>query len=491
MTKKKVHRGILLILVVLVAWPMQIHAQVESSTEQLQWVKIALLDHAGYKDEHEITPKGLLGISLVSAPNDVLFTSDADLSYTLKMVNITGYRSSESKENWWQFEEVHEPSQSIPLVLSEGVYHFTLQQSPKNYPAYTLEGVGVYQSGQLIALVEDKHVQLVGLGGRLTQGRFSYRGALIPMKNQERKVFLVNHLPLEHYLYGVLAKEMPPSWPTEALKAQAVAARTYAYSQLGRFASRGYDMVDGVQSQVYRGVSAEDPRTTAAVNATYGQRLYYNNKLITAFYHSNSGGHTEDSENVFSEALPYIRAVKDPYSLGHPGTQWSISYTKDELSKVLSSSGNDVGIVIDVISRSATPSGRVSVLEIKGTKSSITLEKEATRRILGYSQLKSMLFNVSKGDTISVLSKNGQSQLAMDKLSVLGANGKTIVSAAAITNGITSFSLAKQEKDFSFIGSGFGHGLGMSQFGAKRMAELNMTYDAILTFYYTNVTLAN
>ena len=136
-----------------------------------------------------------------------------------------------------------------------------------------------------------------------------YRGEIL-FYNFNNKITVINRLPLEDYLLGVVPAEMPYKWNYEAHKAQAIAARSYAVANIGKHASHGYDLTDTPKDQAYGGVSAEKPQTTRAVRDTKDIVITYNNKVISAYYHSSSGGFTKGSAQVWGKNLPYIHAVK-------------------------------------------------------------------------------------------------------------------------------------------------------------------------------------
>ncbi len=141
-----------------------------------------------------------------------------------------------------------------------------------------------------------------------------YRGELI-IKNNSGFIQVINKVPLEEYIMGVVPSEMPSKWNFEAHRAQAIAARSYALSNLGKRASRGFDLLDTPHDQAYRGASAETPQTNLAVRSTEGIVMTYNNKIISAYYHSSAGGHTVQSGVVWAKNLPYLKSV-DSYDWG-------------------------------------------------------------------------------------------------------------------------------------------------------------------------------
>ena len=144
--------------------------------------------------------------------------------------------------------------------------------------------------------------------GFLATKRKWYRGDIV-IYNIQGKLTVVNSLPLEEYLMGVVPSEMPPKWNIEAHKAQAIAARSYALANLNKRGSKGYDLKDTPHDQAYGGASSETPQTTRAVLSTRGEVLTYDNKIIPAYYHASSGGKTNSAGEVWMKDLPYIQSV--------------------------------------------------------------------------------------------------------------------------------------------------------------------------------------
>jgi stage II sporulation protein D len=258
-----------------------------------------------------------------------------------------------------------------------------------------------------------------------------YRGAVRVIPSG-KKLLAVNYVDLEQYLYSVLGAEMSPDFPAEALKAQAVAARTYALYRSQSTSKKLFD-VDGTQSsQVYRGLSSEANTTQAAVNATVGQVMTYRGKPILAVFHAASGGHTENVEDIWSSRIPYLRGVPD-YDLGTPGYEWSKTFSISELSQSLK-----VNNIKTIAADRTTQFGSVVSLKIVGDQD----------KTLAGKQLRSLL-----------------------KLRSL------------------RFTINSTPDGFVFNGRGYGHGLGMSQWGAYSMAQQGMNYSNILTHYYRGIDL--
>jgi len=241
----------------------------------------------------------------------------------------------------------------------------------------------------------------------------------------------VNVLPLEAYLEGVLGGEMPPSFPAEALKAQAVAARTYALSRKLEQYDQPFHLGSSVLSQVYQGLAAVDPRTQAAVRATRGQVLTWMLQPIEAYFHASCGGRTESGLDALGRDLPYLQSVDCP--CGHlPQTSWSLTLSQGDLSAL----GAARGAALKVQGRS--PTGRARSVAL-GPR---TVDAVWFRERLGYGRLKSLTFDVSRG-----------------------------------------------RQGWRLDGHGFGHGAGLCQWGARVYAEKGWDYLRILAHYYPRTEL--
>jgi stage II sporulation protein D len=172
------------------------------------------------------------------------------------------------------------------------------------------------------------------------------------------KLNVVNVVGLEQYLAGVVPREMPSAWPDEALKAQAVAARSYALAH--RLTGKGFDLYADVRSQVYGGIPAENPRTTAAVNATKGEVLLWEGKPIDALFHSTSGGATVDAAEVFGKPVPYLVGVDDPHSDLSPVNRWGPT----PVSEAVLRKGLGLRTPVTGLKLSRAPSGRVATAQV-------------------------------------------------------------------------------------------------------------------------------
>lgn len=307
----------------------------------------------------------------------------------------------------------------------------------------------------------------------------AYRGD-IHLRAQIDGIVVINELLLEDYLLGVVPKEMPVDWPMEALKAQTVAARTFALYNLHKHEAEGFDLCATTHCQVYGGADEEQQRSSAAVLATRGQVMLFDGKPIYAPFHTDSGGFTENSEDVWGTYLPYLRAVKDEDTEA-PAHQWTVNFTPAQLQTKLQAAGYAIGTLQSIElsplqtagknygDRSAA--GRVKNMRFIGSASSVSLTGTKVRSILG---LKSNYFDIR-----GLLRKNNS----------LLIPGNAYAKTEHYTNKADSQNSKKNTiADIVFEGHGWGHGLGFSQWGAKEMAQ-HSDCAGILTHYYTNIEI--
>ncbi len=313
----------------------------------------------------------------------------------------------------------------------------------------TGNGVNITRLGAAHAKVNRKKVELpihltpvknfIYLNGR------PYRG-VVDIYAAEAGLMAVNELYVEPYIVGLINHEISSKWPEAAVKAQAVVARTYALHEKQRNRNLGLDDrfdIDGsVLGQVYRGANGEDDFAVSAVRETEGQVLTYRGKLALTVYHSNAGGFTESSANVWGTGYPYLRSVKSEYDKGSPGYSWRYAITPQRLALRLKRAGFKVGKPEELTVIERTGSGRVFKIEVLGAKEPVIISGKEFRAAIGYDFIKSTRFNVSRSGSV-----------------------------------------------FSFTGTGLGHGVGMSQWGARGMAAAGYSYKEILRHYYPGTSL--
>ncbi|MFZ5562416.1 MAG: SpoIID/LytB domain-containing protein [Thermodesulfobacteriota bacterium] len=280
-------------------------------------------------------------------------------------------------------------------------------------------------------------------GETLAVNQTRYRGHVVAFCDVDG-VSVVNHVDIEPYLYGVVPREVPASWPMQALMAQAVASRTYALYIKQKSEDQPYDVKATVASQMYGGYDAEMPGTSQAVDATRGQVMTYNGNLIVAYFHANSGGYTEGPENVWGAALPYLAARPDRYSDGAPGGTWEYYLPYEEAQRQLGRYGIHVSGVRGLLFNGKSTSGRVRDVSVVSDAGTWNMSGNSFRLAIGSTKLKSMCFDASR---------QGQGVL--------------------------------------FQGAGYGHGVGMSQWGARKMALEGQDYKTILHHYYRGIAIAS
>ncbi len=310
---------------------------------------------------------------------------------------------------------------------------------------------------------------------------------------------VINTLPVEEYIYGVVPREMPAAWPAEALKAQAIAARTIVL-RASKHRAEGFDVCASVCCQVYGGLGGEDPRSNAAVAATAGQVLTYDGKLITAVYHSSSGGYTEDNENVWKgDPTPYLRGIPDEFDSSQPDNphaSWFTRLTRAELQEKLAAAGTGVGEVYTVApAGTATESGRQRGVIVRGSSGTQEIPATTFRTYLGLKSTKFTLADRDEHEAAVVLSYDSGEQLAVQgaygtkiisprEITVLGAGGVTTNPAAVGVLGVQNIPAGVE-----LAGQGYGHGVGMAQWGARGMADAGYNCEQILQHYYQGVTI--
>lgn len=325
-----------------------------------------------------------------------------------------------------------------------------------------------------------------------------YRGYIRLIKNSDNKITVVNVVNTEEYLYGVLPLEMSTGWPIEALKAQALCARSYVAMNIGKFESYGFDVTDTTLSQVYGGVRVEKDDCTRAVNETKGMVVTYGGKICSTVYFSTSSGTTLDVKDVWgSEGYPYLVPVDDSLQstvIDNNGA-WSVSYTKEELASLFDKKGYGLGEILDMNVDSYNAQGAVTSITVKGSNASKTFTKGKTRDFLG---LRSQTYTITKqgqysGEGPNAVTEQGTSVLT-GAVSVISENGTEKIESGM--NVITSSGIASVSISQNFVfsgvkidGTGYGHGIGMSQNGAKALAKNGYTFDVIIKHYYTGVSI--
>lgn len=263
-----------------------------------------------------------------------------------------------------------------------------------------------------------------------------YRG-IIEVAPSDRGVLVINELPLEDYLVGLINCEISSQWPMESVKAQAVVARTYAVYQKKARAGAPYHLESSVLDQVYAGCEIEDSRAARGVRETAGEILAWGGQPIQAFYHSNCGGRTEVAENVWGFRLPYLKSVDCAYCADTPSTRWEQTLSLKKLEALLRGAGVAVPGLRDISEGKRNNSGRLADLVLASSRGNTVVSAVTFRKIVGYTVIKS-----------------------------------------------TNFLVKVRGDEAVFTGMGYGHGVGLCQWGAKQRAADGFSYREILSYYY-------
>ena len=330
------------------------------------------------------------------------------------------------------------------------------------------------------------------------QGR-PYRGTLELAIDDEGDLIVVNTVPTFDYLASVVGSEIPDSWHPEALAAQAIAARTYLITHLRRH--QAYDLEGDVRDQAYHGLAGVTDRTSRAVERTRGIVATYDGAAIEALYSASAGGVTEDSENVFGNALPYLRSVASPWdqvaetsSWGRTSWRWTKEIASFQLGDQLRARGLDVGVPQRIDVTAVSPTGRVLAARVVGSAGTRDIGKDRSRYYFG---LMSALFTVEKAGGGEVESVSYLDYQRASELEALGAR-RTAVGYRVVWDEdhehaslVLSSYVYEKPARFIFTGRGFGHGVGMSQWGMQGMALAGKSAEDILTYYYRGIALTD
>ncbi len=363
-----------------------------------------------------------------------------------------------------------------PLVLRAGSQRWSLAPTESLVLQLTGGSLVLERAGEVVSLpavselwLEPAAADASGDGADFQLQQRGYRGRLQLLVGGSA-LQAINHVPLEDYLPSVVGSEMPASWPQAALRAQAVAARTYALRQ--RKSTASFDVSATVSSQVYKGVDAETPATRQAVASTRAQVLMYGPSLANTVFHSSAGGSTENSGDLWSQQLPYLMSVPD-FDQHSPVHAWQQRLEPDQLQKAFGEIGGAQRI--DVLA--TTGSGRVRQARVIGPAGTLVLTGAQLRSRLG---LKSTLvrFEVLPPE-LAALSP------ALPALPPLLSQQDPDAQPPEQP----SSSVQVPPPSLLAIGRGYGHGVGMSQWGAHGLAQRGQTYDQILRHYYRGAEL--
>ena len=340
----------------------------------------------------------------------------------------------------------------VTLQISGGFTMVALQTGAPIHEGFHLRAVTVRAVSGGLALgrevvpyagvrIEPSREAAISLNGK------RLRGALEIVRQQDATLLVVNHVGLEDYLRGVLSKEAPDYWPEEALKAIAIAARTYAIYQRFTKEQVGYDVTGDVMSQEYGGHSGEKRATTRAVQQTAGWIILYQGQLFPTFYHSTCGGVTENGRVMGNfDLVPLQGGIQCSLCPGSPFFHWQRRLTKADVGWALRQSPyGSIGLVSDMQVTKRTASDRAEEVTIVGATRTLKLSGYDVRVLLGFDRIRSPFFSIA----------------------------------------------AAGNEAFLLDGHGWGHGVGMCQWGAAELARRGFSAREILAFYYPHADVAS
>ena len=294
-----------------------------------------------------------------------------------------------------------------------------------------------------------------------------YRGKLKLFEDRFGKMTVVNLVDVESYLYGVIKSEMLINSPIEALKAQAVVARTYAIRNKDKFRREGFGLTDDVRSQVYNGIEDEHPIARKVVKNTHGKILTYNDEPISGFYHSACGGSTLASKDWHGKAVPYLKSKECTWCDGYKNYVWDYELSFAGLSGYLNQKGEKIR-KIHKVDFEHDQNGRVKLVNIVHKDGKLKVSGTAFRQMISASKVRSTIFK-----SLDVIDNGSYKRNTQEETAVM----------QILMNYNRRFSKLKLR------GTGFGHGVGLCQWGAKGLAKQSLKYPDILKYYFTGVSL--
>lgn len=404
-----------------------------------------------------------------------------------------------------------------------------IKSSSEGYDLTSEDGFELVTEGNTVLPIPSKNIHLYyenGLMIKTDSGFYGpYENSMVASKNNITSVgnrkyngsfyldavnkALINNVSLEEYIYSVVSSEMGSSFEMDALKAQAVAARSYAISNLKKYIKHGYNLTNDIYSQVYLGVNNVNDKIRKAVDETKGLVAFFNGDIINATYSSSNGGVIASSEEVWGNKYPYLVVKSDPYSTNTPNVDWKVEVTRDNLDEILAQKTNKRNFTGLKLQKNAL--GRVNNVIVSYNDGDVKLSANKFRLLFGSSKFRSTLFDVNKKvessnakpmpvkeKTVVVASTPGPNEGVvfdivkltdeeMNKISKVQNLGISVpTSAGAGGQNIIETAVDSSDK-YVFYGKGFGHSVGLSQFGANEMAKQGFKYLDILSFYYPGI----
>lgn len=486
----------------------------DKSTLKIKTTKIGLgysINNSYYCDEIFDSSNGFLfqparGQFYIINENYQTYAKAMSIVEEIRAYGVSSYPVSIYRNHWKIYisAETDSDQQNQTLKTMKEKLGITYQ-GPSKDNGHRLMVVGDNLTFLYDGKINNAYPQFKAINGNsskvmvLDLGARQYRGRIEIGRYGKQSLTAVNIIHVESYLYGVVPGEMVSSWPTQALKAQAVCARSFALSKTDYSSDsnieKAFSLDDTSNSQVYKGYGGETVATNAAVNSTKGEVVTYQGKIIASYYYSTSGGRTEDSTDVWGMNAPYLASVVDNYESEPEKAPWVIAMSKAEIAQKLMEAGYGVGTVDKVLAEIATKSGRVYSLKVVGKDRTQVIQSQEIRDVFDlYSTKFKVISSKDKTNQVSVLSADGISKVNLKDCTVISQEGKL----TSLSNTDNRIYIAKSSDNLSafvketpgnkdvyfFVGMGFGHGVGMSQSGAKGMAMAGYSYQKIIQYYY-------
>lgn len=373
-------------------------------------------------------------------------------------------------------------------------------------PSSTCYTVVVTGTGDIVYqfdMLGDYHLGIYPLSEQTWFKGYKYYGGFAYYRASGNNINVINVVGLTDYVKGVIPYEMSPTWPAEALKAQALCAKSYSLNNRNKHASKGFDLCNTTDCQVYYGTNNSTDYSDAAVEAVEGLFVMYEGQVCQTYYHASSGGYTEDVGNIWGKDIPYLKAVEDVYL--ESTRPFSFTADLDQISWILQTKGYVTQDVTDVYVSKYSDVGNVLALTVEledGSTKTFTGDRARTALnspTLGFT-VGSHRYTINGGSPDESVNINGM-QVSIDGLYAQG-DGKKAKKIdvedgllALTANGLEDITITKPEKvqnndgKYTITGTGSGHNIGLSQEGAKSMANLGFTFEEIIEFYFTGAEI--
>lgn len=364
---------------------------------------------------------------------------------------------------------------------------------------YTVVVTGTCDIVYQFDMLGDYHLGIYPLSEQTWFKGYKYYGGFEYYRASGNNINVINVVGLTDYVKGVIPYEMSPSWPAEALKAQALCAKSYSLNNLHKHGGKGFDLCNTTDCQVYYGTNGSTDYSDAAVEDVEGLFVMYDGQVCQTYYHASSGGYTEDVGNIWGKDIPYLKAVEDTYLKST--RPFSFTADLDQITWILKTKGYVTQDVTDVYVSKYSDVGNVLALTVEledGSTKTFTGDRARTALnspTLGFT-VGSHRYTINGGTPDESVNINGM-QISINGLYAQG-DGKKAKKVdmedglmALTASGLEEITITEPEKventdgKYTITGTGSGHNIGLSQEGAKSMANLGFTFEEIIEFYFT------